>query len=448
MSPAPAAQARSLNTATARLPRRGLLSLPGPTRQCLPMAVNLPYPKADDLVAIKGLRLAPVSAGIRKANRLDMLLVQFDPSTTMAGVFTQNAFCAAPVVVCRQHLNAGPLAWLVNTGCANAGTGEQGMANALQSCQWLASALGLRAEQVLPFSTGVILEHLPMEKMASGIEQAVSALSAAGSEGSGSAWLEAAQAIVTTDTQPKAASRRIQVQGKDVGLTGISKGAGMIRPNMATMLGFIATDLGVAQADLQALISKAADLSFNAITVDGDTSTNDSLVCAATGAKHARLAPGDADWPVFEQAFIGLCQELAQAIVRDGEGATKFITIDVQGAKSRHEARQVAYAIGHSPLVKTAFFASDPNLGRILAAVGYSGVPGLDVKTLELRINGVLVAQDGGRAASYTEEAGKAAMAGPEITIGIDLHRGSHQAVVWTCDFSHDYVSINADYRS
>ena len=419
------------------------------------MPVNLPYPKANDLVAIEGLRLAAVSAGIRKANRLDMLLVQFDPTTTMAGVFTQNAFCAAPVVVCRQHLNAGPLAWLVNTGCANAGTGEQGMANALQSCRWLAAALGLRAEQVLPFSTGVILEHLPMEKMASGIEQAVSGLSAArlaGSEdsaaGSGSRWLEAAQAIMTTDTQPKAASRRIQVQGKDVGLTGISKGAGMIRPNMATMLGFIATDLGVAQTDLQALIAKAADLSFNAITVDGDTSTNDSLVCAATGAKHVQLAPGDADWPVFEQAFIGLCQELAQAIVRDGEGATKFITIDVQGAKSRHEARQVAYAIGHSPLVKTAFFASDPNLGRILAAVGYSGVPGLDVKALELRINGLLVAQNGGRAASYNEEAGKAAMAGPEITIGIDLHRGSHQAVVWTCDFSHDYVSINADYRS
>jgi glutamate N-acetyltransferase/amino-acid N-acetyltransferase len=339
----------------------------------------------------------------------------------------------------------------VNTGCANAGTGEQGMANALQSCQWLAAALGLRTEQVLPFSTGVILEHLPMEKMASGIKQAASAVSEAGSTssaGSGSAWLEAAQAIMTTDTQPKAASRRIQVKGKDLGLSGISKGAGMIRPNMATMLGFIATDLGVAQADLQALMAKAADLSFNAITVDGDTSTNDSLVCAATGAKHVQLAPGDADWPVFEQAFIGLCQELAQAIVRDGEGATKFITIDVQGAKSRHEAKQVAYAIGHSPLVKTAFFASDPNLGRILAAVGYSGVPGLDVKALELRINGLLVAQDGGRAASYTEEAGKAAMEGPEITIGINLHRGSHQASVWTCDFSHDYVSINADYRS
>ena len=415
------------------------------------MPVNLPYPKADDLVAIEGLRLAAVSAGIRKANRLDMLLVQFDPITTMAGVFTQNAFCAAPVVVCRQHLNAGPLAWLVNTGCANAGTGEQGMANALQSCQWLAAALGLRTEQVLPFSTGVILEHLPMQKMASGIEQAASVVSEAGSAssaGSGSAWLEAAQAIMTTDTQPKAASRRIQVKGKDLGLTGISKGAGMIRPNMATMLGFIATDLGVSQADLQALMAKAADLSFNAITVDGDTSTNDSLVCAATGARHVQLAPGDADWPVFEQAFIGLCQELAQAIVRDGEGATKFITIDVQGAKSRHEAKQVAYAIGHSPLVKTAFFASDPNLGRILAAVGYSGIPGLDVKALELRINGLLVAQDGGRAASYTEEAGGAAMAGPEITIGIDLHRGSHQAVVWTCDFSHDYVSINADYRS
>ncbi|MGA1553570.1 MAG: bifunctional glutamate N-acetyltransferase/amino-acid acetyltransferase ArgJ, partial [Burkholderiaceae bacterium] len=359
---------------------------------------------------------------------------------------TQNAFCAAPVVVCRQHLNANPLAWLVNTGCANAGTGEQGMANALQSCQVLAAGLGLRAEQVLPFSTGVILEHLPMQKIEAGIQKAVAALPQAAA--SGSRWLEAAQAIMTTDTQPKVASRSIQIKGKTIGLTGISKGAGMIRPNMATMLGFMATDLGLAQADLQTLMAKATDLSFNSITVDGDTSTNDSFVSAATGAKGVQLAPQDSDWPVFEQAFIGLCQELAQAIVRDGEGATKFITIDVQGAKSRHEARQVAYAIGHSPLVKTAFFASDPNLGRILAAIGYSGVPGLDVNALELRINGLLVAQAGGRASSYTEDAGKAAMAESEITIGIDLHRGSHQATVWTCDFSHDYVSINADYRS
>ncbi len=410
------------------------------------MPVNLPFPKADNLVSIEGLRLAAVSAGIRKADRLDMLLVQFDPSTVMAGVFTQNAFCAAPVVVCRQHLNANPLAWLVNTGCANAGTGEQGMANALQSCQVLAAGLGLRAEQVLPFSTGVILEHLPMQKIEAGIQKAVAALPQAAA--SGSRWLEAAQAIMTTDTQPKVASRSIQIKGKTIGLTGISKGAGMIRPNMATMLGFMATDLGLAQADLQTLMAKATDLSFNSITVDGDTSTNDSFVSAATGAKGVQLAAQDADWPVFEQAFIGLCQELAQAIVRDGEGATKFITIDVQGAKSRHEARQVAYAIGHSPLVKNAFFASDPNLGRILAAIGYSGVPGLDVNALELRINGLLVAQAGGRASSYTEDAGKAAMAESEITIGIDLHRGSHQATVWTCDFSHDYVSINADYRS
>jgi glutamate N-acetyltransferase/amino-acid N-acetyltransferase len=411
------------------------------------MSVNLPLPRADDLLPIAGLQLRAVSAGIRKSNRLDMLVVQFGPTTTMAGVFTQNAFCAAPVLLCRQHLASGPLAWLVNTGCANAGTGEQGRFDALQSCQWLAASLGLQPEQVLPFSTGVILEHLPMQKMQAGIQKATQALQ--GQAGTaGSTWLEAAQAIMTTDTQPKAASRRIQLKGQTISLTGISKGAGMIRPNMATMLGFVATDLGLEQAHLQALMAKATDLSFNAITVDGDTSTNDSFVCAATGASGLSLTPQDTDWPVFEQAFIDLCQELAQAIVRDGEGATKFITIHVQCAKSSHEARQVAYAIGHSPLVKTAFFASDPNLGRILAAIGYSGVPGLDVSAIELRLNGLLVAQAGGRAASYTEEAGKAAMAESEITVGIDLHRGSHQATVWTCDFSHDYVSINADYRS
>jgi glutamate N-acetyltransferase/amino-acid N-acetyltransferase len=412
------------------------------------MPVNLPLPKAEDLVVIEGLRLASVSAGIRKASRLDMLLVQFDAGTTMEGVFTQNAFCAAPVVLCRQHLLAEPLAWLVNTGCANAGTGEQGMANARQSCQWLAAELGIREDQVLPFSTGVILEHLPMQKMEAGIRKAAVALNQVEEAAAATGWLDAAQAIMTTDTQPKAASRQIRIKGKEIGLTGISKGAGMIRPNMATMLGFLATDVGLAKADLHALMAKATDLSFNSITVDGDTSTNDSFVCAATGAKGIQLTAQDADWPVFEQAFIELCQKLAQAIVRDGEGATKFITIDVQGAKSGHEARQVAYAIGHSPLVKTAFFASDPNLGRILAAIGYSGVPGLDVNSVELFINGLLVAQAGGRAASYTEEAGKLAMAEAEITISIQLNRGSHQAKVWTCDLSHDYVSINADYRS
>ena len=410
------------------------------------MPVNLPLPDRQSLYPVQGIRLAVTHAGIRKANRSDMLLVSLAPQSTVAGVFTQNAFCAAPVQVCRSHLEQakGVRAWLVNTGCANAGTGPQGLANANRSCEHLASLLALEPSQVLPFSTGVILEHLPMDRLEKGIGLLVNQLGQAD-------WLDAAQAIMTTDTQPKAASRRLEIADRQVTITGISKGAGMIRPNMATMLGFVATDAGLAPDLLQQLTKVVADETFNSVTIDGDTSTNDSFVTVATGESgcHFELADqGSADWQAFHQAFLGVCLELAQAIVRDGEGATKFITIEVQGARSRDEARQVAYAIGHSPLVKTAFFASDPNLGRILAAIGYSGVPDLRVEAIRVWLDQVLVAEHGGRAQTYTEQAGAAVMAQSEMTIRVDLARGNARATVYTCDLSHDYVSINADYRS
>lgn len=410
------------------------------------MPVNLPLPDRQSLYPVQGIRLAVTHAGIRKANRSDMLLVSLAPQSTVAGVFTQNAFCAAPVQVCRSHLEQakGVRAWLVNTGCANAGTGPQGLANANRSCEHLASLLALEPNQVLPFSTGVILEHLPMDRLEKGIGLLVNQLGQAD-------WLDAAQAIMTTDTQPKAASRRLEIADRQVTITGISKGAGMIRPNMATMLGFVATDAGLAPDLLQQLTKAVADETFNSVTIDGDTSTNDSFVTVATGESgcHFELADqGSADWQAFHQAFLGVCLELAQAIVRDGEGATKFITIEVQGARSRDEARQVAYAIGHSPLVKTAFFASDPNLGRILAAIGYSGVPDLRVEAIRVWLDQVLVAEHGGRAQTYTEQAGAAVMAQSEMTIRVDLARGNARATVYTCDLSHDYVSINADYRS
>lgn len=410
------------------------------------MPVQLPLPVADQLHPVAGVRMGVAQAGIRKAGRKDVLVVAFEPGTTVAGVFTQNAFCAAPVQVCRAHLaqGAGQRAWLVNTGCANAGTGRLGLENARSSCQTLAQALSVASTDVLPFSTGVILEHLPMDRLEAGMAAAVAALGQAN-------WLEAAEAIMTTDTQPKAASRQIQVNGQTITITGISKGAGMIRPNMATMLGFVGTDAGLPQTLLAQLLKEAADESFNAITVDGDTSTNDALVAAATGQSGCHFEASEtssAGWLAFRAAFIDLCRELAQAIVRDGEGATKFITIAVEEAQSRDEARQVAYAVGHSPLVKTAFYASDPNLGRILAAIGYSGVPGLEVDQIRVYLNEVLVAEAGGRAASYEEAAGQAVMAQDEITIRILLGRGSAQATVYTCDFSLDYVRINADYRS
>jgi glutamate N-acetyltransferase / amino-acid N-acetyltransferase len=403
------------------------------------MPVRLPLPARDGLKPVPGVSLSVAEAGIRKAHRKDLLLVSLAAGTTVAGVFTQNAFCAAPVQVCRRHLTpeAEIRGWLVNTGCANAGTGQLGLDHAQRSCLAAAQKLQVAPEQILPFSTGVILEHLPIDRIEQGLTQIRPA-----------DWLDAAEAIMTTDTQPKAYSRAVDIGGKTVVITGISKGAGMIRPNMATMLGFVATDAAVPQEALQQLLTRAADASFNAITIDGDTSTNDALVAAATGVSGLALSPEHPQWQAFASAFVGLCQDLAHAIVRDGEGATKFITIAVSEAKSAYEARQVAYAIAHSPLVKTAFFASDPNLGRILAAIGYSGVAGLEVEKIAVHLNDTLVAENGGRAQSYTEAAGQAVMQSDEITISVALRRGTAAATVWTCDLSHDYVSINADYRS
>lgn len=409
------------------------------------MPVNLPLPQADQLKAVAGVDLGWAEAGIRKANRKDVLVVKLAEGSTVAGVFTKNRFCAAPVQVCREHLAAGKgiRAIVVNTGNANAGTGETGLKNARATCDALAKEMNVAAGQVLPFSTGVILEQLPMDRLLAGLAPAVANARADN-------WLAAAESIMTTDTQPKAASRTVQVDGKTVTLSGISKGAGMIRPNMATMLGFIATDAAVAQPVVQALVSHAADHSFNSITIDGDTSTNDSFVLIATG-KAGNAVIDRAEGPAFEalrDAVTSLAQELAQMIVRDGEGATKLMTIRVERGRSVAECRQIAYAVAHSPLVKTAFYASDPNLGRILAAVGYAGVDDLDVDRVNLWLDDVWVARDGGRNPEYREEDGQRVMKQAEITVRIALGRGDAEATVWTCDLSHDYVSINADYRS
>ena len=408
------------------------------------MPVNYATPSAEQLFPVAGLRLGVAEAEIRKKNRRDLTLVALDAGCTVAGVFTQNRFCAAPVQLCRQHLAGGSeiRALVINTGIANAGTGEPGRQTAWQSCVAVAEQLGIAPEQVLPFSTGVILEPLPVERLQAGLPAAKADLRADN-------WHAAAHAIMTTDTVAKAASRVIAVNGKKVTISGVSKGAGMIKPNMATMLGFVATDAGIAQSLLDGLVKEAADASFNCITVDGDTSTNDSFVMIATGQSGANFA-GDSDegWAEVKAAIIAVSVELAQAIVRDGEGATKFITVAVQGGKTIEECRQVGYAIGHSPLVKTAFFASDPNLGRILAAVGYAGITDLDVDAVRVWLDDVLVAEQGGRAASYKEEDGARVMAQAEITVRVDLGRGTVAANVYTCDFSYDYVKINADYRS
>lgn len=409
------------------------------------MAVNLPLPLAENLKPVAGVELGWAEAGVRKANRKDVLVVRVAQGSTVAGVFTRNRFCAAPVQVCREHLAAGKgiRAIVVNTGNANAGTGEPGLANARATCDALAAQLGIAPEQVLPFSTGVILEPLPVDRI-------TAALPAAIANAKPDNWLAAAESIMTTDTQPKAASRTVQIGGKTVTLSGISKGAGMIRPNMATMLGFVATDATVSQDVLQALVSYAADHSFNSITIDGDTSTNDSFVLIASGKAGApaiERAEG-ADFEALRAALTDLSQELAQMIVRDGEGATKLMTIQVEGGKDVAECRLIAYAVAHSPLVKTAFYASDPNLGRILAAVGYAGVDDLDVERVNLWLDDVLVARDGGRNPEYREEDGQRVMKQAEITVRIALGRGDGTATVWTCDLSHDYVSINADYRS
>jgi len=408
------------------------------------MPVNYATPAADQLFPVAGVRLGVAEAEIRKKNRRDLTLVALDPGCTVAGVFTQNRFCAAPVQLCRQHLAKGNeiRALVVNTGIANAGTGEPGRQTAQASCEAVAGLLGIAADQVLPFSTGVILEPLPVERIRAGLPAAAADLKADN-------WHAAAHAIMTTDTVAKAASRRFVVNGKTVSISGVSKGAGMIKPNMATMLGFLATDAGIAQPLLDRLVKEAADASFNCITVDGDTSTNDSFVMIASGQSGACFnAESDAGWSEVRAAIIEVAVELAQAIVRDGEGATKFITVAVEGGKSIDECRQVGYAIGHSPLVKTAFFASDPNLGRILAAVGYAGIGDLDVDGVRVWLDEVLVAEKGGRAASYKEEDGARVMAQAEITVRVDLGRGQAAAKVYTCDFSYDYVKINADYRS
>jgi glutamate N-acetyltransferase/amino-acid N-acetyltransferase len=409
------------------------------------MAVNYTIPTADSLLPVDGVTLGYAKAHVKKPDRKDMLVIALAPGSLAAGVFTQNRFCAAPVLVCREHLKhrADIRALVVNTGCANAGTGEKGFVDAKATCDEVAKVLGCERHQVLPFSTGVILEHLPMDKILAGVPQCVANLTPAG-------WFDAAQAIMTTDTVPKALSRQIDIDGHTVTITGISKGAGMIEPNMATMLGFIATDAVVGDDVLQDMVKVAAAISFNAITVDGDTSTNDSLILMATGkAGNPPInGEGTAEYVKLQLAVNNIAIALAQAIVRDGEGATKFITVKVQGGKTHAECMKIGKAIANSPLVKTAFFASDPNLGRILAAIGYAGVNDLDTDLIKLYLGDVLVAEHGGRAASYREELGVAVMKESQIQVLVELARGKESATVWTCDFSYDYVKINADYRS
>jgi glutamate N-acetyltransferase/amino-acid N-acetyltransferase len=412
------------------------------------MAVNLPLPIAADLTPVVGIELGHAEAGVRKANRKDLLVMKLAPTATVAGVFTSNRFCAAPVQVCKAHLEALQFsdlpirAMVINTGNANAGTGEAGLADANATCIALADLIGCEPSQILPFSTGVILEPLPIDRIKAGLPQALVNLQADN-------WYNAAETIMTTDTQPKAASRKVIINGETITLTGISKGAGMIKPNMATMLGFLATDAKVSQPVLEHLVKQAADRSFNCITIDGDTSTNDSFMLIATGT--AQLDVTDIDSPEYAAlatAVTDLSQRLAQMIVRDGEGATKFITITVEQGTNVEECRKIAYSIGHSPLVKTAFFASDPNLGRILAAIGYAGVNDLDVTKLNLYLDDVWVAKNGGRNPDYREADGQRVMKQSEITVRVLLGRGGAAATIWTCDLSHEYVTINADYRS
>jgi len=408
------------------------------------MPVKLTAPEAASLLPVKGVQLGFAEAYIKKPDRKDVLVIKLAEGSNVAGVFTQNRFCAAPVILCKDFLaqKKGIRALLVNTGCANAGTGEDGLNRARQSCEALADLLDIEANQVLPFSTGVILEPLPVDKVVAGLPAAIANLKEDN-------WLNAAEAIMTTDIVAKGTSRRLDVGGKQVTVTGISKGSGMIHPNMATMLGYIATDAAVSQAALENIIHYVVNKSFNCITVDGDTSTNDSLIVMATNlAGNAEIAAESADFAALRDAITEVAIELAQAIVRDGEGATKFMTVTVEGGKTEEECRKIAYAIAHSPLIKTAFFASDPNLGRILAAIGYAGVDDLDVNTLQLYLGDVLVAEKGGRAASYLEEQGAAIMKESDILVRVVLNRGAVNATIWTCDFSYDYVRINADYRS
>jgi glutamate N-acetyltransferase / amino-acid N-acetyltransferase len=415
------------------------------------MPVRLSAPLASDLCAIPGIRIGVAEAGIRKVGRKDLTVFLLDEGSAVGAVFTQNRYAAAPVQVCREHLASGAAvrALVINTGNANAGTGEPGLADARQTSSAMARALGLSHEQVLPFSTGVIMEPLPLDRLLAGLPKALED-AAQRPVAEGTQWLGAAQGIMTTDTLPKASSCQFQLGGRVVSATGISKGAGMIRPNMATMLGFLATDACVAPSLMNALAKRLADVSFNRVTVDGDTSTNDSFVVVATGrAGNAQVTDLEsADGRALLVALAPLAQRLAHAIVRDGEGATKFIEIQVDGGKTPAECLRVAYAVAHSPLVKTAFFASDPNLGRILAAVGYAGIEDLDANLIELHLGDVHVVTRGGRHPQYREEDGQRAMKAEEILVRIGLGRGSVSETVWTCDFSHEYVTINADYRS
>jgi len=409
------------------------------------MAVNLEPPRPQDLLAIPGVRLGIARAAIRKPNRKDLLLIALDEGSRVAGVFTRNRFAAAPVAVCREHLaDKDPIrAIVVNTGVANAGTGKPGIEAARATCAAVASLLELENSQVLPLSTGVIMEALPVDRIEAGLPACVADLSPDN-------WASAAEAIMTTDTVAKAVSRRVEIDGRMVTITGISKGAGMIQPNMATMLGIIATDAAVGPDALAYLAGHTANRSFNAITVDGDTSTNDTFLLVATGKAGNPLIVGEgtAEFGKLQEAITDVARLLAQAIVRDGEGATKFITIVVEGGQSARECLRVAKSIAHSPLVKTAFFASDPNLGRILAAIGNAGIEDLDPSHVGLSLGGTVVVEDGARAASYTEEQGQRAMKEAEIEMRVSLGRGVDTATVWTCDLSYDYVKINADYRS
>ena len=400
------------------------------------MAVNLPPPDPASLHRVAGVEPGVAMAGIRKPDRKDLLVLRLARGSAVAGVFTKNRFCAAPVVLARKHLRNGARALVVNTGNANAGTGEDGLKRAMQVCEALAAQLGCKPTQVLPFSTGVIMEPLPADRIIAGLPRAVR---------DRADWLSAAEAIMTTDTVAKAVSVKVRLSGGEATVTGIAKGAGMIRPDMATMLGFVVTDAGVRRESLNAMVRRVADRSFNCITVDGDTSTNDAFMLVASGAGPEASATRDLE--KLEQAVAEVACWLAQAIVRDAEGATKFVTVRVEGGRSRAECRRVAYAIAHSPLVKTAFFASDPNLGRILAAIGYSGVA-LDSAKVDLWIDDILVAKRGGRSPGYREEQGIAAMKKPEFSVRAVLNRGKAQATVWTCDFSFDYVKINAEYRT
>ena len=409
------------------------------------MPVNLVAPVAADLHPIAGVRIGVAEAGVRKANRKDLTVFLLDEGASVAGVFTQNRFCAAPVQISRDHLASGqPIrAMLINTGNANAGTGADGLTRARATCVALARQLSVAPEQILPFSTGVIMEPLPHDRIEAGLPAAIA-------DAQPGHWARAAEGIMTTDTLPKAFSAQAQIGGATVSITGISKGAGMIRPNMATMLGFMATDACVAPAVMQQLARELADGSFNRVTIDGDTSTNDSFVVVATNkAAHAPITSlNSPEGQALKAAMLAVLQKLAQAIVRDGEGATKFITVQVEGGKTGEECRKVAYAIAHSPLVKTAFYASDPNLGRILAAVGYAGIDDLDQTGIDLYLDDVHVAVKGGRNPAYREEDGQRVMKQSEITVRVLLGRGDASDTVWTCDFSHDYVTINADYRS